>query len=201
MIGVRGLYLSVVLAGLVGIGVPVAATAYSSLASAPTSPQTTMVQIQMDAGITPGGNLGFSPTVVKVVIGVNNTVTWTDNDNSQDANGYTPVHTVSADNGTWGTAASLNPGDTFTYTFTSPGTYPYHCNIHSWMHGTVIVLGTGTSSSSTTQTSSTTSSTSKTTTTPAPEFPLPFVALIAALATCAVVYRLATEGTAKIPSP
>lgn len=183
--------------GLIGIGLPAAAAAYTSLASAPTSPQTTKVQIQMNAGITPGGNLGFSPTVVRVVIGVNNTVTWTDNDNSQDAQGYVPQHTISANNGTWGTAVSspLNPGDNFTYTFTSPGTYPYHCNIHAWMTGTVIVLGTGTSSS----TQTTTSKTSSTTTTPAPEFPLPFVALIAAIAACAVVYRLATESSTRIP--
>jgi plastocyanin len=34
----------------------------------------------------------------------------------------------------------LNRGDTYTQTFTAPGTYPYICSIHPFMHGTVIVI-------------------------------------------------------------
>ena len=136
MIGVRGLYLSVVLAGLVGIGIPVAATAYSSLASAPTSPQTTMVQIQMDAGITPGGNLGFSPTVVKVVIGVNNTIQWTNDDSAPHTatSLSVPSGASSFDSG------MLNPGAWYTVTLTVAGTYKYHCSYHSWMTGEIEVI-------------------------------------------------------------
>jgi plastocyanin len=33
----------------------------------------------------------------------------------------------------------MSPGATFTTTFTTPGTFAYHCNIHPFMHGTVIV--------------------------------------------------------------
>jgi len=72
----------------------------------------------------------YSPTTITVVIGVNNTVTWTNNDNI--------AHTVTADNGVFDSGL-LNQGQTWTYTFTTPGTYAYHCSIHPWMKGTVVV--------------------------------------------------------------
>ncbi len=174
--------------GLLGLGLPVAAIAYSSLAAAP-SPQITMVSIVNGAGMN-SGSQGFSPSTVTVVIGVNNTVTWTDNDNTMDAMGYTPNHTVSALDNSWG-SSSLSYGDKYTYTFTTPGTYQYHCQIHYWMTGTVVVIGAAGSSS--------TSTTSTTTSTPAPQFPLPFVTLLGVLAAFAVVYRLATDGRATVP--
>jgi plastocyanin len=65
-----------------------------------------------------------------VVLGVNNTVAWTNDDSAP--------HTVTADDGSF-SSGNLNPGDSYTYTFTTPGTYAYHCNYHSWMKGTIIV--------------------------------------------------------------
>ena len=35
----------------------------------------------------------------------------------------------------------------FTYTFHNDGTYDYHCKFHSWMQGSVIVGGIGSSAS------------------------------------------------------
>jgi Copper binding proteins, plastocyanin/azurin family len=95
-----------------------------------------------------------------VVIGVNNTVFWTNNDSA--------IHTVTSDTGDPASfdsgciASNSTPcpgssaGITFQYTFTTPGTYGYHCDYHNWMHGKVVVLaGTGsTSSSSSTVTTS-----------------------------------------------
>ena len=72
----------------------------------------------------------YSPTTITVVIGVNNTVTWTNNDDA--------THTVTADDGSFD-SGFLNQGQTWSYTFTTPGTYAYHCSIHPWMKGTVIV--------------------------------------------------------------
>lgn len=72
----------------------------------------------------------YSPPVIMVVIGVNNTVTWTNNDNAP--------HTVTADNGSFN-SGNLNFGQSWTFVFTSPGTFTYHCNYHTWMHGTIIV--------------------------------------------------------------
>jgi FtsP/CotA-like multicopper oxidase with cupredoxin domain len=115
---------------------------------------------------------------VTVVIGVNNTVTWTDNDNKMDANGYEPNHVVAANDNSF-TSNSLSIGDQFTYTYTAPGTYSYHCNIHSWMSGVVIVKGTATTT---------------------PEFPLPFAVLLVALGAAAAIFTLARHRPNGLPS-
>jgi plastocyanin len=73
----------------------------------------------------------YSPDKVTVVIGVNNTVTWVSRSLSYD--------TVTGVNGTFD-SGSIAPGQTFSHTFTSPGTYPYLCVYHPWMAGSVRVL-------------------------------------------------------------
>lgn len=82
--------------------------------------------------------LTFTPQTVKVVVGVNNTVTWTNNDNTD--------HTITFDSAPSGVSLAsltdpnnLAPGTSFTRTLSTPGTYQYHCDIHSWMHGTITV--------------------------------------------------------------
>jgi plastocyanin len=95
-------------------------------------------------------NFSFNPSPITVVIGVNNTVTWTNMD------GVT--HTVTADNGSFG--SSIPAGTSFTHTFTTAGVFTYHCSIHTFMKGTVKVLSE--SSSAITSTSATNS---------VPEFP------------------------------
>lgn len=72
----------------------------------------------------------YSPPKIVVVIGVNNTVTWVNNDDAP--------HTVTARDGSFN-SGNLNPGQSWTYTFTTPGTYSYFCSYHTWMKGTVIV--------------------------------------------------------------
>jgi plastocyanin len=83
-----------------------------------------------------GGAPGYSPDKIVVVTGVNSTVTWTNNDKS--------IHTVTADNQTAGSpifdSGTLAAGASFSFNFTTPGTYTYHCNFHSWMSGTVVVV-------------------------------------------------------------
>ncbi|MEM0288216.1 MAG: cupredoxin domain-containing protein [Nitrososphaerota archaeon] len=75
-------------------------------------------------------NPGYSPDVITVVIGINNTVIWTNNDNF--------AHTVTSVSKVFD-SGNMNPGATFSYTFTTPGVYNYTCTYHPWMHGTVIV--------------------------------------------------------------
>lgn len=47
-------------------------------------------------------------------------------------------HTVTADDGSFDSGA-LKEGATFTHAFSAPGTFSYHCTIHSSMKGTVTV--------------------------------------------------------------
>jgi plastocyanin len=95
---------------------------------------TTTVTIPNGASTNTSGP-GFTPSTVTVVIGVNESVTWVNNDISP--------HTVTADGGTFD-SGNLAPGQSFTFDFTSPGKYTYHCNYHNWMHGTIIVKSAST---------------------------------------------------------
>ena len=60
-------------------------------------------------------------------------VTWMNNDGAP--------HTIVSDTGAPAAISSdtLSSGASFTFTFTQPGTYIYHCSIHPSMKGTVIV--------------------------------------------------------------
>lgn len=66
-----------------------------------------------------------------VTIDAGGTVTWT---NTGDAS-----HTVTADDGSFD-SGTLASGDTYSFTFDEPGTYTYHCNIHSSMTATIVVV-------------------------------------------------------------
>lgn len=77
-------------------------------------------------------NYQFSPTPLTISVGT--TVVWTNNAVS------TP-HTVTADDGTFN-SGNLNPTNTFTVTFNTPGTYNYHCQYHG-SAGTNGQVGTG----------------------------------------------------------
>jgi plastocyanin len=98
----------------------------TSLSSNSSNPQ---IVIEPGSG-TNATSVYYSPTNLVVVIGVNNTVTWVNNDDVP--------HTATADNGSFN-SGSLNPGQSYTYTFTTPGTFTYHCNYHPWMRGTIVV--------------------------------------------------------------
>jgi len=93
-----------------------------------TAAQSVKVDMKGAAGNT--SSPGFNPPTFTVVIGINNTVVWTNDDSVP--------HTVTADDGSF-SSGNLNPGDSYSFTFITPGTYAYHCNYHSWMKGTVIV--------------------------------------------------------------
>ena len=74
-------------------------------------------------------DFAFSPATIKVKVG--DKVTWTNNDSVP--------HTVTADSGNGPNSGTLNPGKSYSFTYTSAGTFAYHCNFHSSMHGTVTV--------------------------------------------------------------
>jgi plastocyanin len=68
-----------------------------------------------------------NPLTVKSGAGVNVT-----NDDSA-------PHTVTADDGHSFDTGTLDQGSSKTISVTKPGTYPYHCSIHAFMHGKLIV--------------------------------------------------------------
>jgi len=50
---------------------------------------------------------------------------------------------VTSDSGTELGSATLTAGKTFSHTFTTTGTFQYHCTIHTYMVAKVVVLAAG----------------------------------------------------------
>lgn len=71
----------------------------------------------------------FGPGTITVSAG--DTVTWTNSDSAP--------HTVTSDSGGELASGTIAAGGTFSHTFTTPGTYTYHCNFHPRMTGTILV--------------------------------------------------------------
>jgi plastocyanin len=72
-------------------------------------------------------NFAFSPATLTAKVGQQ--VTWT---NKQGV-----AHTVTADGGAF--THPMPPGARFSFTFTTAGSFAYHCMIHSSMHATIVV--------------------------------------------------------------
>jgi plastocyanin len=83
----------------------------------------------------PNGNATFTPREATVVLGLNNTVVWLNQNNN-------PETIVGSGNlpGDFGKVRNLiQPGESWAYTFTEEGTYHYFSDIHPWLQGTVVV--------------------------------------------------------------
>src|SRR5947209_15597715 len=85
--------------------------------------QTTSVSIQ---------NYTFTPETLTVAAGT--TVQWTNLDSV--------AHTVTSDSNAFGSGVLAHQGQ-FTFKFTQPGTYTYHCQIHDYMTGSIVVTSAG----------------------------------------------------------
>ena len=111
-----------------------------------------------DPGVTIA-DFHFSPASTTIHVG--DTITWSNSGPSS--------HTATATGGSFNTGI-LKKGQSASHTFTQPGTFTYACQIHPFMHGTIVVLASTTTSSAGTTTPTTTTpatSTSPTTTAPA----------------------------------
>ena len=87
--------------------------------------------VVMPSGVGSNTRLNFSPAIITVIIGTNNSVTW--------ANRDTVTHTVTATDGSFN-SGDIHSGSSWSYTFSTPGNYTYYCIYHSsWMRGTVVV--------------------------------------------------------------
>ena len=71
----------------------------------------------------------FNPATSEVTAGT--TLTWTNNGEVD--------HTATADDGTFDSGV-IEPGGTYSFTFDEEGEFPYICEIHPNMQGTVTIL-------------------------------------------------------------
>jgi len=110
---------------------PKAPSSQQTTSSPPASaPSSVTVFIKQGAAVNTK-DPGYSPAKITVVIGVNNTVVWKNLDNAIHDEYISGLNVKSPD---------LNYGDTWSYTFTAPGTYEYVCVYHPWMKGIITVL-------------------------------------------------------------
>ena len=93
-------------------------TAFLLLAAVPARAEDAAVKI---------GNFTFGPQELKVKSGT--TVTWTNEDDIP--------HTVVSPNNY--RSKVLDTDGTYSFTFTTPGTYKYFCSLHPHMTGTIVV--------------------------------------------------------------
>jgi plastocyanin len=101
-------------------------TTTTAAPTTPITPGTVDVTIQ---------NFAFVPASITVPAGT--TVTWTNEDSAphQILSDATPMFMT----GALFMSSQLQQGQKFSFTFNNPGTYAYHCAIHAFMKGTIIV--------------------------------------------------------------
>jgi plastocyanin len=75
-------------------------------------------------------NFSFAPTTLTVTAGTK--VTWTNHDD-------VPHTVVSTDQGEKFRSRALDTDESYSFTFTQPGTYAYFCSVHPRMTATVVV--------------------------------------------------------------
>ena len=73
-------------------------------------------------------NFTFNPQ--QITVKASTTVVWT--------NGDDIPHTIASKTGIFKSKA-LDTDDKFSFTFATPGTYPYFCALHPHMTGTIVV--------------------------------------------------------------
>ncbi|MBV4356864.1 cupredoxin domain-containing protein [Pinibacter aurantiacus] len=70
----------------------------------------------------------YDPSTITVKAGT--TITWINNDNMD--------HTVTANDGSFD-SGTIKQGGKYTHTFSTAGTFSYHCTFHANMKGSVVV--------------------------------------------------------------
>jgi amicyanin len=82
-------------------------------------------------GVTHMNMQNFAYQMANIQVRAGTTVTWTNQDNVP--------HSVTFKNG-MKDSGLLNQGQSFSYTFNTPGTYQYYCSVHPYMVATVTVI-------------------------------------------------------------
>ncbi len=121
------------LSRMIAIATLLAAAAGCGKASSPspTNPSPTPTgssTVSIVAGASTKTSTAYSPNPITVSRG--GAVVWVNND--------TTAHTSTANDNSWN-SGNIAPGGSFSHTFSSSGTFSYHCMIHPGMVGTVTV--------------------------------------------------------------
>ncbi len=133
------------------------------LAMLPPSTASSTVVVSIPKGTASANSApGYSPSKITLVIGVNDTVMWENNDTV--AHTVTPSSTPTPSSWQVG-SGNMDPGQVYFFTFTVPGNYSYTCAYHSFMGGSIVVKSE----------------------TPIPEFPVAALAAVLLLLMAAVV--------------
>ena len=90
----------------------------------------------------PTNPIFYDPSLARASLGVDNKLIWENRDAT--------AHTVTTDNDyedplsgkfdSMDTIGLVPPGGTYEFVFTEEGEYPYHCEPHPWMTGTVTIV-------------------------------------------------------------
>lgn len=106
--------------GSVALVVPAAREDRAAFPAAAAAPASHSVQIV---------NFAFAPQVITVTVG--DSITWTNQDEAP--------HTVTTTSGPQSISSPmLSKGQSFTFTFSAPGTYSYYCAVHPDMRAEVV---------------------------------------------------------------
>jgi plastocyanin len=89
----------------------------------------TEAQAQTAASAVAIDNFTFAPQTLTVKAGT--VVTWTNRDDIP--------HGIAATDSTFTRSKALDTGDSYSFKFTTPGTYKYFCYVHPHMTGTIVV--------------------------------------------------------------
>ncbi|MEO8138132.1 MAG: plastocyanin/azurin family copper-binding protein [Gemmatimonadota bacterium] len=85
------------------------------------------------------GSSAFSPNPLTISLATKQSVRWGNSDYTGGSYGGSGVaHTVTADSGLF-SSGQIQPRSAFSFTFTTPGTYTYHCSNHTSMVGSIVV--------------------------------------------------------------
>jgi plastocyanin len=93
------------------------------------TPSTSATTISIVAGASLLTSTAYGANPLTITAGT--TVKWVNNDNM--------AHTATSNTAVFD-SGQISSGGNFSFTFTTAGTYPYHCNNHPGMVGVIIVM-------------------------------------------------------------
>ena len=107
----------------------IASTALGAIVGTALAAGVLFARADAPAGAVSIDNFTFGPASLTVKAGT--TVTWTNKDDIP--------HGIASSNNAFTRSKALDTDDSYSFTFTTPGTYQYFCYVHPHMVGTIVV--------------------------------------------------------------